>query len=50
MEPTWFSHSMSNGFYKRALDIIGGVDLNYVYLEDWPMVLKLLRNGYMPIF
>ena len=37
-------------FTKRALDIIGGVDLNYVYLEDWPMVLKLLRNGYMPIF
>lgn len=37
-------------FRRKAFDIVGGIDLEYNYLEDWPLVLKLLRNGYAPIY
>lgn len=40
----------SMAFRKRIIDKIGGFDLAYKYLEDWPLVLKLLRNGYSPAF
>ena len=35
-------------YRKSVLDIVNGFDLNYVYMEDWPIFLKLLRNGYAP--
>lgn len=35
-------------YKKVVLDIVGGFDQNYVYIEDWPIFLKLLRNGYAP--
>lgn len=37
-------------FKKSVVEAVGGIDLDYVYLEDWPLVLRLLRNGYAPIF
>lgn len=37
-------------FKMTALKVVGGIDLDYQFLEDWPMVLKLLRLGNMPIF
>ncbi len=40
----------SMAFRRKAFDVVGGIDLDYVYLEDWPLVLKLLRNGYSPIY
>lgn len=40
----------SMAFRKSAFDAVGGIDLEYNYLEDWPLVLKLLRNGYAPIY
>ncbi len=40
----------SMAFRKRIIDNIGGFDLAYKYLEDWPLVLKLLRNGFSPAF
>lgn len=40
----------SMAFRKKAFDVVGGIDLDYIYLEDWPLVLKLLRNGYAPIY
>ena len=40
----------SMAFRKQAFDIVGGIDLEYMYLEDWPLVLKLLRAGYAPIY
>lgn len=50
----WSRRSMavpcSMAFRRRAFDIVGGIDLNYKYSEDWPLVLKLLRNGYAPIY
>lgn len=40
----------SMAFRKKAFDVVGGIDLDYVYLEDWPLVLKLLRSGNAPIY
>lgn len=40
----------SMAFRKSAIEAVGGIDLNFRFLEDWPLVLKLLRNGHMPIF
>lgn len=37
-------------FSKKVLEIIGGIDPNYIYLEDWPMIIKLLRKGHAPIY
>lgn len=37
-------------FKRDAFELVGGIDLEYRYLEDWPLVLKLLRNGYAPIY
>lgn len=37
-------------FRNTAIPLVGGIDLSYTYLEDWPLVLKLLRNGYKPLF
>lgn len=37
-------------FRSTAISQVGGIDLNYTYLEDWPLVLKLLRMGYAPVF
>lgn len=37
-------------FRKEVFDIIGGIDLDYVYSEDLPLILKLLREGYAPIY
>jgi hypothetical protein len=33
-----------------AFSLVGGIDLDYLFMEDWPLELKLLRNGYAPIF
>ena len=40
----------SMAFRKSVIEVVGGIDLSFRFLEDWPLVLKLLRNGYMPIF
>lgn len=40
----------SMAFRKSAIEAVGGIDLSFRFLEDWPLVLKLLRNGYMPVF
>lgn len=37
-------------FRKDAHELVGGIDLDYLFLEDWPLVLKLLRTGHAPIF
>ena len=37
-------------FKRETFDLVGGIDLDYQYLEDWPLVLKLLRKGYTPIY
>jgi len=37
-------------FRKDAIDMVGGFDLDYLFLEDWPLELKLLRNGHAPIY
>lgn len=37
-------------FKMTAFDLVGGFDLDYLFLEDWPLELKLLRKGNMPIF
>ena len=37
-------------FRSETMALVGGVDQSYKYLEDWPLVLKLLRNNYAPIF
>lgn len=37
-------------FRRTAISLVGGIDLGYTYLEDWPLVLKLLRAGYAPVF
>ena len=37
-------------FRSTAISQVGGIDLNYTYMEDWPLVLKLLRMGYAPVF
>lgn len=40
----------SMAFRRSALDVVGGIDPSYTYLEDWPLELKLCRNGYAPIY
>ena len=35
---------------KDAFSLVGGIDLNYLFMEDWPLELKLLRKGHAPIF
>lgn len=37
-------------FRSTAIPLVGGIDLNYTYMEDWPLVLKLLRLGHAPVF
>lgn len=37
-------------FRSTAFELAGGIDESYTYLEDWPLVLHLLLNGYMPIY
>lgn len=37
-------------FRTTAFSVVGGIDLDYRYSEDWPLVLKLLRAGYKPLF
>ena len=37
-------------FQKEAFRRVGGIDLQYQFIEDWPLVLKLLRNGYAPLY
>lgn len=37
-------------FRKEAIEFVGGFDPSYKYLEDWPVVLKLLRSGHAPIY
>ncbi len=37
--------------YRRdVIEKVNGFDLNYIYCEDWPIFLKLLRQGYAPKF
>ncbi|MDO4973584.1 MAG: glycosyltransferase [Eubacteriales bacterium] len=40
----------SMAFKRAALEAVGGIDPSYTYLEDWPLELKLCRNGYAPIY
>lgn len=40
----------SMAFRREAFTAVGGIDPEYHYLEDWPLVLKLLRAGYAPIY
>lgn len=37
-------------FRADAFDLVGGIDLDFKYLEDWPLEMKLLRAGYSPIY
>lgn len=37
-------------FKTKAIEMVGGFDLDYLFMEDWPLVLKLLRSGNAPIF
>lgn len=37
-------------FRTTAFSVVGGIDLEYRYLEDWPLVLKLLRANHGPLF
>lgn len=37
-------------FRTKAIELVGGFDLDYQFLEDWPLELKLLRGGNAPIF
>ena len=37
-------------FRKDAFELVGGIDLDYLFMEDWPLELKLLRNGHAPIY
>lgn len=37
-------------FRKSAFGLVGGIDLDYQYLEDWPLELRLCRMGYAPIY
>ena len=37
-------------FRKSAFKLVGGIDLEYQYLEDWPLELKLCRMGHVPIY
>lgn len=50
----WSRRSMAvpccMAFRREAIELIGGIDLNYKYLEDWPLILKLLRQGHAPLF
>lgn len=50
----WSRRSMavpcSMAFRREAFAAVGGIDPEYRYLEDWPLVLKLLRAGHAPIY
>lgn len=35
---------------KDAFALVGGIDQDYLFMEDWPLELKLLRNGHAPIY
>lgn len=37
-------------FKRTAFEIVGGIDVEYKFIEDWPLVIKLLRNGHAPIY
>ncbi len=37
-------------FKNGIADLVGGIDLHYKYLEDWPLYIKLLKNNYPPTF
>lgn len=37
-------------FRTKAIEMVGGFDLDYQFIEDWPLELKLLRDGHAPIF
>ena len=37
-------------FRTKAIESVGGFDLDYLFIEDWPLELKLLRGGNAPIF
>jgi len=37
-------------FRREVFELVGGIDLQYKYLEDYPIILKLLRKGYAPLF
>lgn len=37
--------------FKRGLmEFVGGYDENYKYVEDWPLFLRLLRQGFTPYY
>lgn len=37
-------------FKKGLMEFAGGYDENYKYLEDWPLFLRLLRQGFTPYY
>jgi len=37
-------------FRRGVADLVGGYDSGYVYIEDWPLVLKLLRKEILPVY
>ena len=37
-------------FRKTAFEITGGFDFDFMYLEDWPLEMKLLRSNHAPIY
>ena len=37
-------------FKKSAFELVGGIDLDFRFLEDWPLELKLLRGGHAPVY
>jgi glycosyltransferase involved in cell wall biosynthesis len=37
-------------FRTGIADLVGGYSDDYVYMEDWPLILKLLRKGITPFY
>lgn len=50
----WSRRSMAlpcfMAFKRTAFDLVGGIDLEYKFIEDWPLVTKLLRLGHVPLY
>lgn len=40
----------SMAFRREAFDLVGGIDTSYTYSEDLPLIFKLLRSNYAPVF
>lgn len=37
-------------FKKGVSELVGGIDTSYKMMEDWPLYIKLVKSGYLPVF